>query len=900
MKRLAVALMLVIPALVGAQNILTLPMNIIAVVNNNFVAHSYTSGKGNDFSMVVGTDVVAAYGGTAYTHDNGMDNSGGTTGGYGNYITINHGTIDEHAWETLYGHLSTGTFAVANGQRVERGQLLAKSGNAGWSSGPHLHFEVRRDGVPVDPYDSGSYLWTTNSPSHAPQFDVGQFPPWGIAGLDAARVGQKFRDARDAKNRFLEAYRSAGFANVSMTPYDNDRKAEYEGRYVHWWTVPPPPGTQGPNTSVLVQDVKLRALRGNGANVFTREEALLIYNPQTNMAYIVKEGFWGLYMERNGPVTLGAPIGDEELLSNQSIEQHFQRGWCSWDSRTGTLEAYNNNNQRILAHTVNYITIAGTGGDDTVVLDAPAPAPEQVIPLANVRLVIQPAESGYRYQLARGQERMNFVLRLDHSGGNAPLAYQFYDGATLIASGANSFCEVNLAAGNHAIRARVEAGSGNTLRSSEASQAILVEAAPKSDWGVPFEAKISAITNDGTYVYVVGTYVSGPNAGKGFLRRVSRSNPAEGQSYAFGFTFNEILPRGSYLFAATSGGLMVSKDQGATWSALYSNGQAYDIAILPGDKWNDWPIMILVGSAGGNSVCRGFWHPSEPNTFSNVMGINGVGPYVLEGGRRGDREWVFVVGSGPNGVQTHVGPYHLAYTNFGGQLRDPYASRAWTIYTSGAQVFTALQRNAGDNVYYSDDYGGSGWQKVRGIPAGDDVVAFTWINSLSGITRKGALYHAPSDPVQWRVIAGFSEELKLDLAAGQLATCVKRVGQDAVIGTERGLRVIPASRVATLAAAKPANSGEEFASAGGPALFENYPNPFNTQTVIRFSLPEAQAVRLQIYSITGSLVAELARGTLPAGSHTVSWEGSRYGNGIYLCVLEAGNHRDIRKITLLK
>lgn len=64
---------------------------------------------------------------------------------YGRYIRIDHGG----GIETLYGHASQ--LLVKQGQKVERGKYIALSGNTGRSTAPHLHFEVRRNGVAVDP-----------------------------------------------------------------------------------------------------------------------------------------------------------------------------------------------------------------------------------------------------------------------------------------------------------------------------------------------------------------------------------------------------------------------------------------------------------------------------------------------------------------------------------------------------------------------------------------------------------------------------------------------------------------------------------------------------------------------------------------------------------------------------
>ena len=65
--------------------------------------------------------------------------------GYGKHIEIDHGG----GISTLYGHLSV--FSVTAGQRVSSGQRIGSAGDTGYSFGPHLHFEVRLAGVPVDP-----------------------------------------------------------------------------------------------------------------------------------------------------------------------------------------------------------------------------------------------------------------------------------------------------------------------------------------------------------------------------------------------------------------------------------------------------------------------------------------------------------------------------------------------------------------------------------------------------------------------------------------------------------------------------------------------------------------------------------------------------------------------------
>ncbi len=92
-----------------------------------------------------GLDFAASYGSTIHAADSGTVIYAGWYGGYGKAVIINHGK----SITTLYGH--TSELYVSEGQTVQRGQAIAAVGSTGLSTGPHLHFEVRQDGTPVDP-----------------------------------------------------------------------------------------------------------------------------------------------------------------------------------------------------------------------------------------------------------------------------------------------------------------------------------------------------------------------------------------------------------------------------------------------------------------------------------------------------------------------------------------------------------------------------------------------------------------------------------------------------------------------------------------------------------------------------------------------------------------------------
>jgi len=92
-----------------------------------------------------GVDVAAQEGSPVLAAAPGVVRSAGRRGGYGNAVEIDNGG----GVSTLYGHASA--LAVKEGDRVTAGQPVAFVGHTGRATGSHLHFEVRKDGKPIDP-----------------------------------------------------------------------------------------------------------------------------------------------------------------------------------------------------------------------------------------------------------------------------------------------------------------------------------------------------------------------------------------------------------------------------------------------------------------------------------------------------------------------------------------------------------------------------------------------------------------------------------------------------------------------------------------------------------------------------------------------------------------------------
>lgn len=88
-------------------------------------------------------------------------------------------------------------------------------------------------------------------------------------------------------------------------------------------------------------------------------------------------------------------------------------------------------------------------------------------------------------------------------------------------------------------------------------------------------------------------------------------------------------------------------------------------------------------------------------------------------------------------------------------------------------------------------------------------------------------------------------------------------------------------------------------------LERNFPNPFNPETVIRFNLPEASRVNLNVYNVLGQVVRTLVNQELPAGLHSVIWDGkntqgSDVSSGVYFYRIKAGDFESTMRMTLLR
>ena len=200
-------------------------------------------------------------------------------------------------------------------------------------------------------------------------------------------------------------------------------------------------------------------------------------------------------------------------------------------------------------------------------------------------------------------------------------------------------------------------------------------------------------------------------------------------------------------------------------------------------------------------------------------------------------------------------------------------------------------RGAGASLHSRETAGSSDWSDVTGVEgAYVDGASSKWSGRGSHRVRLRARFRLSDQAVggSWRIF-GYARDQDGNLPVAPWHEQLEGWPIE-VEGVEAG----PATSIS--------GSGAGHGTVPGGARLDGiYPNPFNPAATIRFTLPEPQRVTLSIHALNGQLVATLLSGPGSAGSHSVRWDASGRGSGVYLCRLEAeGGVSRVRKMVLVR
>ncbi len=298
------------------------------------------------------------------------------------------------------------------------------------------------------------------------------------------------------------------------------------------------------------------------------------------------------------------------------------------------------------------------------------------------------------------------------------------------------------------------------------------------------------------------------------------------------------------------------------------------LLYLPQDYQNDnrdWPLVIFLHGSG--------------SAINNIDDIRHAGPpYLYEHGM--DNQFVLLAPQLYDNVHWDVDRLHVLTQ----EILNNYHIDNSRIYITG------LSRGGAGTWEYAVSYPNM-FAAVVPISARDIPGVERLADSHVWIFHGGADTGVPYQGAQWmynRLVA-VGADVRLTMYPG--------VGHDAwtaAYATD-SLWTWMLSKQSTYTATDP----EEFSPVPSFQLLNNYPNPFNPATTIRYGLPKDSPVNLIIYDLNGREIWHYSESMQPAGWHQVQWNGRNRSDelvstGVYFYRLQAGNFVDVKKMVFMK
>lgn len=376
-------------------------------------------------------------------------------------------------------------------------------------------------------------------------------------------------------------------------------------------------------------------------------------------------------------------------------------------------------------------------------------------------------------------------------------------------------------------------------------------------WALAANRPVAPATNvfgANTSFYSLGTtawFGTGGASGATLANRVYKSTTAPDGPWTFATVGAQFS--GSVAFSSANGFGLVgfwqatntlsrSADGGANYSTITpSIGLTRGLAFLPGTTWA-WA-----------ATSTGLWRTTNNgDTWSQeTLPVGIVSTVMPSAFNIGPNNYKFIVGGNGGALLRNTLLTPVELTSFTASLQGTTVQLDWVTATEVNNQGFEIQRKLVTNGV-EGTFAPVGFKAGKGTTS--DRIEYTFTDNIQGLTSEKIIYRLKQ--VDFGGQHEFSDEIEVS---------------NAFVTTDYQLQ-------------------------------QNYPNPFNPSTMVTFSLPEDNFVSVKVFNSLGQEVAELFNGMKNAGTHSVSFDGSDLGSGIYYAVLRSSDSKVNRtiKMSLMK
>jgi photosystem II stability/assembly factor-like uncharacterized protein len=346
-----------------------------------------------------------------------------------------------------------------------------------------------------------------------------------------------------------------------------------------------------------------------------------------------------------------------------------------------------------------------------------------------------------------------------------------------------------------------------------------------------------------------------------------------------GFIWDVSMVDSNRIWACSSGKIFATADGGESWTVQYDGTGITDFinyiemfdashGIVQGDVLSDGPVLILKTSDGGEN-----WISMNDSTF---------------GGWSGDlwRPLDF--------VNSDIGYFYINGTGYGHLMKTTNGGQHWTQLDSMLNGIEVL-KFYNESIGLFSVWGGS---ILRTLDGG------TTLDTITVLPGSGAdLEFAPEDPSKvW--FTTFESPIYFSSDTGRTWISQMQIPGNDVVFTDNLHGWLLSNQTIYRTTVGGGNTEvPDYVHRSGPEKFllhQNFPNPFNHETVISFDIKEKGHVNLTVYDLLAKSVATVAEGHYPPGRYQVKFDASGLPSGIYVYRLQCGGCTEVKKMVLME